>query len=140
MKMPPLLADFTHARPCKPFCEKYLTLPFIGEVNLAGDDQTVERQRKDKTHDLSAMPPCDNQVPSLLGRPFPCSELFCDRPARPEYAWQEVTLPWGIKANLLSVFPPNHFLFGVQHVVVNLPGLYFQVAADAVGNGLVQFM
>ena len=25
--MPPLLADFTHARPCKPFCEKYLTLP-----------------------------------------------------------------------------------------------------------------
>ena len=28
LKMPPLLADFTHARPCKPFCEKYLTLPF----------------------------------------------------------------------------------------------------------------
>ena len=27
--MPPLLADFTHARPCKPFCEKYLTLPPI---------------------------------------------------------------------------------------------------------------
>ena len=26
--MPPLLADFTHARPCIPFCEKYLTLPF----------------------------------------------------------------------------------------------------------------
>ena len=26
--MPPLLADFTHARPCKPFCEKYLTLPY----------------------------------------------------------------------------------------------------------------
>ena len=25
--MPPLLADFTHARPCIPFCEKYLTLP-----------------------------------------------------------------------------------------------------------------
>ena len=27
--MPPLLADFTHARPCKPFCEKYLTLPIV---------------------------------------------------------------------------------------------------------------
>ena len=27
--MPPLLADFTHARPCKPFCEKYLTLPTV---------------------------------------------------------------------------------------------------------------
>ena len=25
--MPPLLADFTHARVCKPFCEKFLTLP-----------------------------------------------------------------------------------------------------------------
>ena len=29
--MPPLLADFTHARPCKPFCEKYLTLPYAKE-------------------------------------------------------------------------------------------------------------
>ena len=27
MRMPPLLADFSHARACKPFCEKYLTLP-----------------------------------------------------------------------------------------------------------------
>ena len=23
MRMPPLLADFSHARACKPFCEKY---------------------------------------------------------------------------------------------------------------------
>ena len=27
MRTPPLLADFIHARPCKPFCEKLLTLP-----------------------------------------------------------------------------------------------------------------
>ena len=27
MRMPPLLADFSHARPCKPFCENSLTLP-----------------------------------------------------------------------------------------------------------------
>mgnify|MGYP001729266223 CR=1 FL=1 len=27
MRIPPLLADFSHARACKPFCEKYLTLP-----------------------------------------------------------------------------------------------------------------
>ena len=26
--MPPLPADFIHARACKPICEKYLTLPF----------------------------------------------------------------------------------------------------------------
>ena len=27
MRTPPLLADFTHIRVCKPFCEKSLTLP-----------------------------------------------------------------------------------------------------------------
>ena len=26
--MPPLLVDLIHARACKPFCEKSLTLPF----------------------------------------------------------------------------------------------------------------
>ena len=29
LRMPPLLADFTLARPCKPFCEKFLTLPSL---------------------------------------------------------------------------------------------------------------
>ena len=29
MRTPPLLADFSHARPCKPFCENSLTLPII---------------------------------------------------------------------------------------------------------------
>ena len=29
MRTPPSLADFTHARACKPFCEKSLTLPGI---------------------------------------------------------------------------------------------------------------
>ena len=38
---------------------------FIGEVNLPGDDRTVERQKKAGRHDLSAMPPCDNQITSL---------------------------------------------------------------------------
>ena len=27
MRTPPLLADFSHARVCKPFCENFLTLP-----------------------------------------------------------------------------------------------------------------
>ena len=39
MKMPPLLADFTHARPCKPFCEKYLTLPVAEIAQLEGTDR-----------------------------------------------------------------------------------------------------
>ena len=29
MRTPPLLADFSHARPCKPFCENSLTLPIV---------------------------------------------------------------------------------------------------------------
>ncbi len=28
MRTPPLLADFSHARACKPFCENSLTLPW----------------------------------------------------------------------------------------------------------------
>ena len=37
MRTLPLLADFTHTRTCKPFCEKFLTLPIGngGEGNLA---------------------------------------------------------------------------------------------------------
>ena len=54
---------------------------FIGEVNLPSDDQTVERQRKDRTHDLSAMPPCDNQITSLWGAPFCVPPLFFHFPA-----------------------------------------------------------
>ena len=29
--MPPLLVDLIHARACKPFCEKSLTLPCLSE-------------------------------------------------------------------------------------------------------------
>ena len=32
--MPPLLADFIHARGCKPICEKSLTLPDIKAYKL----------------------------------------------------------------------------------------------------------
>src|SRR5699024_11660585 len=32
--MPPLPADFSHTRVCKPFCEKSLTLPKIGQHNM----------------------------------------------------------------------------------------------------------
>ena len=32
MRTPPLLADFTHTRVCKPFCEKSLTLPEANEM------------------------------------------------------------------------------------------------------------
>ena len=32
--MPPLLADFTHARACNPICEKSLTLPLNSDKRL----------------------------------------------------------------------------------------------------------
>ena len=34
MRTPPLLADFIHARACKPFCEKSLTLPCVVLDNI----------------------------------------------------------------------------------------------------------
>ena len=68
---------------------------------------------------------------------LPCSDLFCTQSAELEPVRQESAILRGKKATLLSVFPPDRFLFGIQHVVVNLPSLYFQVAADAVGNGLI---
>ena len=71
---------------------------------------------------------------------LPCSDLFRDQSAELEPARQMVAILRGKKANLSSVFPPDRFLFSIQHVVINLPGLYFQVTADAVGNGLIQFM
>lgn len=71
---------------------------------------------------------------------LPCSDLFCTKPAELEPVRQESAILRGKKATLLSVFPPDRFLFGIQHIVIDLPGLHFQVAADAVGNGLIQFM
>ena len=62
MKIPPLLADFSHARACKPFCEKYLTLPanstivsvfvdiFDGAIiNLLNDTFSLLPQRSDSS-------------------------------------------------------------------------------------------
>lgn len=34
MRTPPLLADFSHARACKPFCENSLTLPHRPEGRI----------------------------------------------------------------------------------------------------------
>ena len=34
MRTPPLLADFSHARACKPFCENSLTLPKSDETMI----------------------------------------------------------------------------------------------------------
>ena len=36
MRMPPLLADFSHARACKPICEKSLTLPVYTTLLTSG--------------------------------------------------------------------------------------------------------
>ena len=47
MRTPPLLADFSHARPCKPFCENSLTLPQIYRVY-----QHYERKEEYFSYDL----------------------------------------------------------------------------------------
>ena len=47
--MPPLLADFTHARVCKPFCEKYLTLPLnlLTSGKLNGYLSDIDKQAEE---------------------------------------------------------------------------------------------
>ena len=52
--MPLLLDDFTHARTCKPFCEKYLTLPFLlPVVNWMGWRFTTSFWAKEKQETVS---------------------------------------------------------------------------------------
>ena len=53
--MPPLPADFTHTRVCKPFCEKSLTLPpaILALLALAGGGgffafKKVQEKKKEK--------------------------------------------------------------------------------------------
>ena len=45
MRTPPLLADFSHARACKPFCENSLTLPAIATMakDLSISRSTIKR-------------------------------------------------------------------------------------------------
>ena len=43
--MPPLLADFSHARACKPFCEKYLTLPEKLKQEIADAEKKLAQER-----------------------------------------------------------------------------------------------
>ena len=43
MRTPPLLADFTHTRACKPFCEKSLTLSFESALSIWSGTADHER-------------------------------------------------------------------------------------------------
>ena len=47
MRTPPLLADFSHARACKPFCENSLTLP-----ELAGETSPLDGAQRRKNGGL----------------------------------------------------------------------------------------
>ena len=64
MRTPPLLADFSHARACKPFCEKYLTLPdsfFQLREGTTKIDVQTKLQKK-------------NSTPTPVGMEFSISE------------------------------------------------------------------
>ena len=49
MRTPPLLADFSHARPCKPFCENSLTLPTTFEALFMQNAKQIIAQKVMKT-------------------------------------------------------------------------------------------
>ena len=52
MRTPPLLADFSHARACKPFCENSLTLPAIATMakGLSISRSTIKRALAELIH------------------------------------------------------------------------------------------
>ena len=76
--MPPLLADFTHARPCKPKCEKYLTLP-----------------RAEWRLDFAAFPAYNKKQESILTLRF-CSGGICVEGAAKSRKYHELAAPfWG---------------------------------------------
>ena len=73
--MPPLLADFTHARPCKPFCEKYLTLPENRE-KIIKQKLSVE-ERKARNHRLCKRGGfMESLVPELIAMPDEDAKAF----------------------------------------------------------------
>ena len=49
MRMPPLPADFTHSRACKPICEKSLTLPYIIKIAFVINDKMLRNQKFNDT-------------------------------------------------------------------------------------------
>ena len=54
MRTPPLLADFTHPRACKPICEKSLTLPLLAakaNVDRLLNMEMAYDMEKEKGHD-----------------------------------------------------------------------------------------
>ena len=55
MRTPPLLADFIHPGPCKPFCEKSLTLP--GQLLRFGFQPLVERFLHTPAHQFLELTP-----------------------------------------------------------------------------------
>ena len=50
--MPPLPADFSHTRVCKPFCEKSLTLPKAKQKEKILQNQISKLTRNARTHRL----------------------------------------------------------------------------------------
>ena len=50
--MPPLLVDLIHARACKPFCEKSLTLPEVLDAAVLEFVQTMRIRMAEEQKDL----------------------------------------------------------------------------------------
>lgn len=62
--MPLLPADFTHARPCKPFCEKYLTLP-LDTTSLPREAGSFALLELTLTIKLKGLPPALHRQQAL---------------------------------------------------------------------------
>ena len=66
MRMPPLLADFIHARACIPKCEKFLTLPY----KMLQDESIAQSFSRPGN-------PLDNAVSESFFVTYKKEELYC---------------------------------------------------------------
>ena len=55
MRTSPLLADFIHARGCKPFCEKSLTLPSREDHFMSTNEKGTPQSRTYTVNDIAAI-------------------------------------------------------------------------------------
>ena len=74
MRTPPLLADFTHTRVCKPFCEKSLTLPSAHLSRLSYRYRSADCTAADNPGYTHGQPP--SQFLGVEMAAFLCREIW----------------------------------------------------------------
>ena len=81
MRTPPLLADFTHIRVCKPFCENSLTLPYRDWLLSQPPEEILNHtyeytMREDIVMCMEELELSPKQAKALLRSPCPLDDVY----------------------------------------------------------------